>query len=112
MEQSKYEATVHTSHNNSFNESRFKVLLFLYLIGGIPFNMKSVSRLNAVYNAIVITCSYITNICVCVDTFVHRHQLKLAMQKFRILIVLQMAMWTHLSDRQAELQYWVITGEI
>jgi hypothetical protein len=99
MEQSRYEAKTHASYNNSLIESRFKVLLFNFRLGGIPLNMKSVSRLNAVYNVTVIMCFYITNICVCVDTFVHRHQLKLAMQKFRILLGLQMTMWTHFSAR-------------
>jgi hypothetical protein len=99
MERSKYEAKTHSSYNKNLHESRFKVLLFLYRIGGIPLNMKSVSRLNAVYNVSVIVCFYITNICVCVDTFVHRHQLKLAMQKFRVLLGLQMTMWTHFSAR-------------
>jgi len=66
MEQSKYEAKTHTSYNNSLIESRFKVLLFLYRIGGIPFKVKSASRLNAVFNASLIVCFYITYICVCV----------------------------------------------
>jgi len=61
--------------------------------------MTSVSRLYAVYNATVIICFYVTNICVCVDTFVNRHQLKLAIQKFRVLLGLQMTMWTHFSAR-------------
>jgi hypothetical protein len=46
MEHSKYEAKPHTSYDKKFIESRFKVLLFLYRMGGIPLNMKSVSRLN------------------------------------------------------------------
>ena len=99
MESSKHEAKTHTSYNNSLIESRFKVLLFNFRFGGIPLNMKSVSRLNAVYNATVIMCFYITNICISVDTFVHRHHLKLAMQKFRILLGLQMTMWSHFSFR-------------
>ena len=44
MEHSKYEAKTHTSYNNSLIESRFKVLLFNFRLGGIPLNMKSVSR--------------------------------------------------------------------
>ena len=99
MEHSKYEEKIHTSYNSGLTESRFKVLLFIFRLGGIPLNVKSVSRLNAVYNTTVIVCFYITNICVCVDTFVHRHQSKLAMQKFRILLGLQMTMWTHFSAR-------------
>jgi len=61
--------------------------------------MKSVSRLNALYNATVIGCAYITYICVGVDTFVHRHQLKLAMQKLRMLLGMLMITWLHFSVR-------------
>ena len=56
MENSKYEAKTHTSYNKSLIESRFKVFLFLFRMGGIPLNMKSVSRLNALYNVSVIVC--------------------------------------------------------
>ena len=99
MEHSKYEARSHTSNNNSLIENRFKVLLFLYRLGGIPLNMKSVSRLNAVYNVTFIVCFYITYICVGVDTVVHRHQLKLAMQKLRIYLGMLMIKWLHFSVR-------------
>jgi len=99
MEHSKYEARSHTSNNNSLVEYRFKVLLFLYRLGGIPLNMKSVSTLNALYNTTVIMCFYITYICVCVDTLVHRHQLKFAMQKLRNSLGMLMITWTHFSAR-------------
>jgi len=97
MEHSKYEARSHTSNNNSLAEKRFKFLLFLYRIGGIPLNMKLVSTLNALYNATVIVCFYITYICVSVDLLVHRHQLKLAMQKLRICLGMLMITWLHFS---------------
>ena len=99
MENSIYEAKTHTSYNKSLIESRFKVLLLLFRMGGIPLNTKSVSRLNAVYNVSVIVCFYITNICVGVDTFVHRHQLSLAMQKFRIYLGMLMITWLHFCVR-------------
>ena len=99
MEHSKYKARSHTSNNNSLTENRFKDLLFLYRIAGIPLNMKTVSRLNAVYNATVIVCFYITYICVGVDLLVHRHQLKLAMQKLRIYFGMLMITWLHISVR-------------
>jgi len=99
MEQSKYEARSHTSNNNRLVENRFKVLLFLYRMGGIPISMNSVSTLNAVYNATVILCFYITNICVGVYTLVHRHQLKLAMQNLRVYLGMLMMTWLHFSVR-------------
>jgi hypothetical protein len=99
MQYSKYEAKTHTSYNKSLHEIRFKVLFFLFRIGGITFNMNSASRLTAVYNAIVIACFYITNVCICVDAFVHRHQLTLAMKQFGLVLGMQMCMCSHFSVR-------------
>jgi len=99
MEESKYEAKTDTSYDNKFSESRFKVLLFLYRMGGIPLNMKSVSRLNAVYNGSLIVCFYITYFCVSVDTFIHRHQLSLAMKNVRVFLAMLMFTWLHFSVR-------------
>jgi hypothetical protein len=99
MERSKYEAKTHTSYNSSLTDSRFKVPLFLYRIGGIPLNKKSVSRLYVIYNASLTVCFYITKICVGVDTVVHRHQLSLAMKKFRIYLGMLAVTWLHISVR-------------
>jgi hypothetical protein len=99
MERSKYEAKMHTSYDNSLHEIRFKVLLFLYRMGGIPLKVNSASRLNAVYNAGFFACFYITYFCVSVYTFSQGHQLTLAMKKFRIVLMFQIGMWLHLSIR-------------
>jgi hypothetical protein len=99
MERSKYEAKTHTPYNNSLHESRFKVLLFLYRMGGIPLKVNSASRLRTLYNASLFVCFYITYFCVGVDMFIHRHQLSLAMKKFRIVLIFQLGMWLHLSVR-------------
>jgi len=99
MERSKYEAKTHTSYNNSRIESRFKVLHFLYRMGGIPLNMKSVSRLYVIYNACLTVSFYITNIGAGVDYFVHRHQLSLAMKIFRQYLGFLMVTWLHFCVR-------------
>jgi hypothetical protein len=99
MEGGKRETETHKSYNNGLNENRFKVLLFLYRMGGFPLKMNSVSRLNAVYNAGLIACFYITQFCVSVETFVHRHQLKIAMKPFRIVVLFQIGIWLHFSIR-------------
>jgi hypothetical protein len=99
MEHSEYKATTRASHGNNNHESRFKTLLFLWRLGGIPLHMKSVSRANTLYNVTVIVCFYITNLCLGVDTFVHRHQLRYAMKKFHLLLGMQTIMWTHFRVR-------------
>jgi hypothetical protein len=99
MERSKYEAKTHTSYDNSLIESRFKVLLFLYRMGGFPLIVNSASRLNAIYKASLFVCFYITYFCVGVDMFLYRQQLSLAMKKFRIVLIFQVGVWLHFGVR-------------
>jgi len=99
MEHSKYEAKTYTSYNNSLIERRFKVFLFLFRMGGIPLYMKSVSKLNAVYNVSLTVCFYITYFCVSVDTLINRHQLSLAMKNFRVFLAMVLFTWLHFSVR-------------
>jgi hypothetical protein len=99
MEHNKYEVRSHTSYSNSLIESRFKVPLFLYRMGGIPLNKNSVSRVNAVYKVSLTVCFYITTVCLGVDTLVHRHQLTLAMKKLRQFLGLLKITWLHFCVR-------------
>jgi hypothetical protein len=99
MEHSKYEAKTQTSYNNSLIESRFKVLINLHRIAGIPLNVKSVSRLNAVYNVSLTACFYIVNVCVALETYAHRHELAYAMKSFRIVLGMLLVQWLHFSVR-------------
>jgi hypothetical protein len=99
MEHSEYEANDHNSYNKGLIESRFKVLLFLHRMGGIPLNVKSVSRLNAVYNVSLTVCFYITYFLIGVNAFVHRHQLSLAMKSFRLYLGMLMVQWLYFSVR-------------
>jgi hypothetical protein len=99
MERSRYEAKTHTPYNNSLHESRFKVLLFLYRMGGFPLKVNSASRLNAVYNVSLLVCFYIAYFCVGVYVFFHGHQLTLAMKNFRIELIFQLGVWLHFSVR-------------
>jgi hypothetical protein len=99
MESGKREKETHKSYDNGLKENRFKVLLFLFRIGGFPIQVNSVSGLNALYNASLIVCFYTTYICVSADTFVHRHQLELAMKPFRIVALFLIGIWLHFSVR-------------
>jgi hypothetical protein len=99
MEHSKYEAKAHTSCGNKLIESLFKVLLFLYRLGGSPLNEKSVSRLKTVYNVSIIVCFCITYFCASVDSFIHRHQLSIAMKNIRIFLGMLMITWLQFSVR-------------
>lgn len=85
--------------DNRLSESRFKTILSLFRLGGIPLNKKSVSVVNTVYNATIIVCFYITTLCLYMDSYVHRAQLVQAMKKIRILVGMQLITWTHFSLR-------------
>jgi len=84
---------------NNLHESRFKILLFIFRLSGLPVKLKSVSRIIAVYSAIIIVCYYITTVSIFMDTFVHRHNLEDAMKKLRVLIGFLLLTWMHLSFR-------------
>jgi hypothetical protein len=84
---------------NNLHENRFKILVFIFRLGGLPLKLQSVSRINAVYSATIIVCFYITFVSLFMDTFVHRGQLMYAMKKLRTFIGLTMAVWIHLSFR-------------
>lgn len=93
----KTDATV--SKRNNLYESRFKILLFIFRLGGLPLKLKSVSRINTVYNVTMIVCFYVTAVSLFMDTFVHRHHLETAMKKLRALIGFLLLTWMHLSLR-------------
>ena len=99
MEHINDKTKANVSHGDNLHESRFKILLFIFRLGGLPIKLKSVSRINTVYNATMIACFYITSVCLFMDTFVHRHQLEYAMKKLRVFIAFILASWMHLGFR-------------
>ena len=88
-----------TSGCNNLHENRFKILLFIFRLFGIPIKLKSVSRINTVYSATNIVCLYFTFVSLFMDTFVHRGDLVYAMKKFRVFIGFSLAVWMHLCFR-------------
>jgi hypothetical protein len=90
-----------TSVTNNILRSRFKILLFLFRLGGFPLKMQSTSRIQTVYNVVFTVCFYFTAVCMCMDTYVHRSDLVYAMKKLRIFIGMILAAWIHISFRYA-----------
>jgi hypothetical protein len=86
-------------YDDSLNESRFKTVLSLFRLGGIPLTKKTSSAANTVYNASIILCFYVTTLCLYMDSYVHRNLLVQAMKKIRILVGMQLITWTHFSLR-------------
>jgi hypothetical protein len=86
------------SSNNSY-ESRFKIILFIFRLCGIPIKLQPVSRIYTIYCVTIMVCFYTTAVCVFMDTFVHRHQLDYAMKKFRVFLAFVIVAWIHISIR-------------
>ena len=99
MERINKSSKAYKSGRNNLHESRFKILLFVFRLGGLPIKLKSVSRTNTVYSSTIIVCFYITFVSLFMDVFVQRGQLVYAMKKLRMFIGLTMAALMHLSFR-------------
>jgi len=99
MERNNNSSKANASGCNNLHDSRFKILLFIFRLSGLPIKLKSVSRINAVYSATIIVCFYVTNICLFMDTFVQMHNMEYAMKKLRALIGFILFTWLHLSFR-------------
>jgi len=84
---------------NNLHESRFKILLFIFRLSGLPIKLKRVSRIYAVYSATIMVCFYITTVCLFMETFVHRRQLDYVMKKLRLFLAFAVALWMHISIR-------------
>jgi hypothetical protein len=93
------EHTKKTTTYNNLSETRFKTLLFLLRIAGIQLKMKSVPKVNVGCNMVLISCFYVTTVCLHMDSFVNRHDLVKLMKKIRILIATYLLMWIHFSLR-------------
>jgi len=97
-------AKTDTTFGKNLYEGRFKTILSLLRLGGLSLTMKSVSKMNTVYNTTIVVCFYTTIICLFMDSYVHRHQLVQVMKKIRILVGMQLITWIHFSLRYASSQ--------
>jgi hypothetical protein len=92
-------ANVSVFTSNNLHESRFKILLFIFRLSGLPIKLQPVSRIYTVYSATITVCFYTTTVCLFMDTFVHRHQLDYAMKKLRVFLAFTIILWMHITVR-------------
>jgi hypothetical protein len=78
---------------NGPSECRFGSIIFLLRMTGIPFKMKKVSTIYAIYMITVIVCCYSTLIGMSVDVYLHREDLGQAMTSMRAFIPFTNVMW-------------------
>jgi hypothetical protein len=81
------------------SESRFASITFLFRLAGIPFKMKKISTIYAVYMKTVIICTCSTYVGMFADVYVHRDDLRHAMTTLRALLPESNIMWIFLYSR-------------
>jgi len=85
--------------SKNLHECRFKIILFIFRLSGLPIKLQPVSRIYTIYYATIMVCFYTTTLCVFMDTFVHRRQMDYAMKKLRAFLAFALAAWMHILIR-------------
>jgi hypothetical protein len=75
------------------SNSRFGSIVFLLRLAGIPFKMKKMSTLYAIYMKTVISCTCITYVGMFVDVYIHRDDLRHVMTNIRVSIGFTNVLW-------------------
>jgi hypothetical protein len=78
---------------NGLSEIRFRSMIFLFRMAGIPFQMKEISTIYTIYMVTVILCSCSTFIGTFVDVYIHRDDLGRAMTTMRVTIPIMNIVW-------------------
>jgi hypothetical protein len=83
------------------SNSRFGSIIFLLRLAGIPFKMKNMSTIYAIYMITVISCTCTTFVGMFVDVYIHRDDLGHAMTSIRVSIGFTKVLWIYLYCRYA-----------
>jgi len=78
---------------------RFCWIIFFLRLAGIPFKMKKMPTLYAIYMITATICTYSTYVSMFVDVYIHRDDLVHVMTNLRILIGMSSLLWIHISCR-------------
>jgi hypothetical protein len=81
------------------SEIRFGSMIFLFRMAGVPFQMKKMQTIYAVYMVTVLICSCSTFIGMSVDAYIHRDDLGRALTTIRVLIPITNIIWVFLNCR-------------
>jgi hypothetical protein len=79
----------------NLKESRFASVIFLLRLGGIPFQMKTISTTYAVYMRTATVCACTTYLGMLADVYVHMDDLGHSMTTMRVLITVMNMMWIY-----------------
>jgi len=81
------------------SEIRFRWIIFFLRLAGIPFKMKRMSTLYAIYMITVNICTHSTLIGMFVDVYIHRDDLARVMTNLRVLTGMSSLVWNYFSCR-------------
>jgi hypothetical protein len=81
------------------SEIRFGSTIFLLRMAGVPFEMKKVAAIYAIYMVTVIVCCFSTILGMFVEVYVHWDELGRAMTSMRALFPFTNVMWIFLYCR-------------
>jgi hypothetical protein len=81
-------------------ESRFGSIIFFFRLAGIPFKMKKISTIYAVYMGTAITCTCSALVGTIADVYVHRDDFGHAMTIVPVLLNFTNIMWIFVYCRQ------------
>jgi len=79
--------------------SRFGLIIFFLRLAGIPFKMKKISTLYAIYMTTVISSTCATYVGMFVDVYIHRDDLGHVMTNIRVSIVFTNFLWIFIHCR-------------
>jgi hypothetical protein len=78
---------------NRLSEIRFRSMIFLFRMAGIPFQMKKISTIYTIYMVTAIICSCSTFIGTFIDVYIHRDDLGRSMKTMRVSIPITNIVW-------------------
>jgi len=79
----------------NLSESRFGIVISLLRLGGIPFKMKEISTIYAIYMNILIICGCTAYLGMFVEAYIHRDELGRAMTNMGVLITMTNSIWIY-----------------
>ena len=81
------------------SEIRFRLIIFFLRLAGIPFKMKKMSTVYAIYMITVTVCTCSTFLSMFVDVYVHRDDLGHVTTNIRVLSGISSLVWIYFSCR-------------
>jgi hypothetical protein len=87
------------SEGGKLSQGRLGSLIFLFRVVGIPYKMKKISTIYAIYMITFFTSVRTTYLGICVHVYIHRVDLGLAIKTINVLFKYSSIMWTFLYCR-------------